>query len=259
MPSSRLRRLTRRLRHRCPRRRPHRSPRATPSDAAITIAEARALNGRHRRDRRGRTLTESAFADGGGYLADASGGIAVLLSDGSFPRGQQVRVDRHGRRSLQPADHQDRCERLCTVIGPAAEPAAAEASTGAIGEAFEGELVVVAGTIASSPTTLTTGIAVDLDDGSGAVRVMVGDATGIDTAGWTRGASLRLRGVVGQRDSSGTGTAGYRVQPRDAADVLGFPPPPSPPPAAAPTPSPSGDPSVVSIAGGARRSRSTAA
>jgi hypothetical protein len=72
---------------------------------------------------------------------------------------------------------------------------------------------------------------------------MVGDETGIDTGGWMRGASLRLRGVVGQRDSSGTGTAGYRVQPRDGADVLGSQPPTTP----TPTPSPSGDPSVISI------------
>ena len=65
----------------------------------------------------------------------------------------------------------------------------------------------------------------DLDDGSGPIRVMVGAATGIDVSGWTREARLHLRGVVGQRDSSGSGTAGYRVQPRDAADILAVTPP----------------------------------
>ena len=33
----------------------------------------------------GLSLTDSGFSDGGGYLADATGGIAVLLSDGTFP------------------------------------------------------------------------------------------------------------------------------------------------------------------------------
>ena len=221
---------------------PTSQPTATPSQPALTIAEARAQPDGTSVTVEGVSLTDSAFADGGGYLADASGGIAVLLGDGSFPRGQQVRVagdvdDRFSQRTIR-ADAGG-----VTVIGPASEPSAAEVSTGAIGEAFEGELVEVAGTIASSPTTLTTGIAVDVDDGSGAVRVMVGSATGIDTSTWMRGASLRLRGVVGQRDSSGTGTAGYRVQPRDASDVLGSGPPATP----TPSPSPSGDPSAISI------------
>ena len=81
------------------------------------------------------------------------------------------------------------------------------------------------GVIVSGQTALTSGIAVDLDDGSGPIRVMVGTATGIDVTGWTRDARLHLRGVVGQRDSSGSGTAGYRVQPRDAADILAVTPP----------------------------------
>ncbi|HET6744671.1 MAG TPA: OB-fold nucleic acid binding domain-containing protein, partial [Candidatus Limnocylindria bacterium] len=74
--------------------------------------------------------------------------------------------------------------------------------------------------------------------------------TGIDTTGWARGATLHLQGVVGQRDSSGTGTAGYRLQPRDGADILGFVPPPTPNPSASgsASPSPSGDPSLMSIA-----------
>ena len=46
----------------------------------------------HRSLVEGVSLTDSAFSDGGGYLADATGGIAVLLSDGSFPRGMTLRV-----------------------------------------------------------------------------------------------------------------------------------------------------------------------
>ena len=67
--------------------------------------------------------------------------------------------------------------------------------------------------------------------------MFAGDATGIDTSTWSSGTSLHIVGVVGQRDSSGTGTAGYRVQPRDPADVLGVSPPatPSPSPTSSPT------------------------
>ena len=108
------------------------------------------------------------------------------------------------------------------------------------------------GVIVSGQTALTSGIAVDLDDGSGPIRVMVGAATGIDVTGWTRDARLHLRGVVGQRDSSGSGTAGYRVQPRDAADILAVAPPATPSPSPSPNPSatpvPSANPAVLSIA-----------
>jgi len=37
----------------------------------------------------GVTLTDQAFTDGGGFIDDGSGGIAVLLSDGGFPRGEE--------------------------------------------------------------------------------------------------------------------------------------------------------------------------
>src|SRR4029078_4587694 len=74
----------------------------------------------------------------------------------------------------------------------------------------------------------------------------------IGCTGWLRDVRLHLRGVVGQRDSSGSGMAGYRVQPREAADVLAVTPPatPSPSPSANPsaTPAPSADPSLLSIA-----------
>jgi hypothetical protein len=140
------------------------------------------------------------------------------------------------------------------AIGSGSDPDAQAATTGGIGESLEGELVEVSGAITTAPTTLTSAIAVDLDDGSGAIRVLVGNTTGIDTSGWIRGASLRLRGAVGQRDSSGSGTAGYRVQPRDQVDIIGFAPPATPTPmpsssaSGSPSPSPSDVPGVISIA-----------
>jgi hypothetical protein len=228
-------------------------PTPTPSPAVepITIAEARAMPDGASVLVEGVSLTDSAFHDGGGYLADATAGIAVLLTDGTFPRGTTVLVEgeldqRFSQRTIRAAvaDVQ--------VNGPGTDPAAPLAATGAIGEAEEGELVELDGTIVSGQTVLTSAIAVDIDDGTGPIRVLVGMATGIDVAAWTRDARLHLRGVVGQRDSSGSGISGYRVQPRDAADVLALTAPPTPSPApsgtASATPLPSADPSVLSIA-----------
>jgi len=225
------------------------SPTATP--APIAIADARDLPDGASVLVQGVSLTDSAFSDGGGYLADATGGIAVLLSDGSFPRGMAVRVQgeldqRFSQRTIRAVGTD------VTIIGPGSEPAATSAASGSIGEVHEGGLVELEGRIVGGQTVLTSGIAIDLDDGSGPVRVMVGTATGIDVTGWLSDVRLHLRGVVGQRDSSGSGTAGYRVQPRDADDLLALVPPatPSPSPLTNPsaTPAPSANPSVLGIA-----------
>ena len=217
----------------------------------LPIADARGLPDGASVLVEGVSLTDSAFSDGGGYLSDATGGIAVLLSDGTFPRGMTLRVageldQRFSQRTIRAAVAD------VAILGPGTEPSATVATTGGIGEGQEGELVELDGVIASGQTTLTSGMAVDLDDGSGAIRVMIGTVTGIDATAWARDVRLHLRGVVGQRDSSGSGAAGYRVQPRDAADVLAITPPatPSPTPPANPsaTPAPSADPLVLSLA-----------
>jgi uncharacterized protein YdeI (BOF family) len=223
----------------------------TPSPAPMTIAAARAMPDGATVLVEGLSLTDSGFSDGGGYLADATGGIAILLSDGTFPRGMTLRVQGElDQRFSQRTIRADTTE--VTIVGPGSEPTAAAVATGSVNEAHEGELAEVDGVIVSGQTALTSGIAVDLDDGSGPIRVMVGAATGVDVTGWTRDARLHLRGVVGQRDSSGSGTAGYRVQPRDGADILAVTPPASPSPSPSPNPSatpvPSANPAVLSIA-----------
>ena len=194
------------------------SPTPTPSQVS-TIAAARALADGTEVTIEGVALTDSAFADGGGFVADGTGGIAILLSGGAFARGDLLRLtgtvdDRYAQRTIRSSAD------ALVVLGTGEEPAASSASTGSIGEQREGELVEVAGAIQGSATVLSGARAFDLDDGSGAVRVYVGDATVLETAGWTSGVQIRLRGVVGQRDSSGSGTGGYRVMPRDQADLL---------------------------------------
>ena len=171
-------------------------------------------------DVRGVALTDSDFADGGGYLVDAPAAIAVLLSNGAFARGTELLVhgtidDRYAQRTIR-ADAAGR-----RVLGTARTRCRSRRRQPPIGESVEGALVEhrrhdrrrpARPSPAESPFSSI--------DGSGEVRVFVGDATGIDTSTWSSGTSLHVVGVVGQRDSSGTGTAGYRVQPRDLADVL---------------------------------------
>ena len=215
---------------------PSPTPTATPSPppAPITIAAARALPDGTRARIRATAVTASDFGDGGGYLADATGGIAVLVTGASFERGQVVEVageldDRYAQRTLR-ADATD-----LMVVGSGSEPVAGAVVSGAIDESLEGQLVELDATLATGPSPLSGGQAFDVDDGSGSVRVFVSDATAIDLAAWEAGTRLHLRGVVGQRDSSGTGTAGYRVQPRDAADILSLDTPAPPTPTATPS------------------------
>ena len=225
----------------------------TPDVSVLPIGTARALPDGTDATVQGTALSGSTFTDGGGYVADGSGGIAVLVTGASFERGDLLRLtgdldDRFAQRTL-------RVDAGGLVrLGSGSEPAPTATATGAIGEALEGTLAQVDATILGAGSTLTTGVAFDLDDGSGVVRLVVPAASGIDLTGWGTGTSLQLVGIVGQRDSSGTGLSGYRLQPRDAADLIrtGAPSEPTPAPSeseapeASPTPSPA--PGVVSIA-----------
>ena len=248
------------------------TPTPDPTPTPLSIAMARAQLDGTTVTVEGVTLTAGDFVDGGGYLVDTTAGIAVLLSDGTFARGERLRVtgtvdDRYAQRTIRAS------AATLTSLGNGTEPLAADAATGTIGEALEGQLVEVTGIISSSATTLSSGLAWDLDDGSGPVRILVGTATGIDATSWARGVGLTLIGVVGQRDSSGTGTSGYRIQPRDPADIRTVVPvataTPEPTPAptatpvatasASPSPSPSASPSSPLVSIGEARGAATGA
>lgn len=165
------------------------------------------------------------------------------MSDGTFPSGLLLRAtgtidDRYHQRTLRTTAAD------VLALGAASDPAAVSAATGEIGEPLECQLAAISGIIASAATELSGGVAFDVDDGSGPIRVVLGTLTGIDTSAWERGATVTLRGVVGQRDSSGTGSAGYRLQPRSPADVVSIVPPPTSSPTPSPSPTPSDPPSA---------------
>ncbi len=241
---------------------PSSSPAPTPSaPAVLSVAVARGLPDGTVVTIEGTALTGSGFHDGGGYVADASAGLAVLLDAGSFARGSILRVtgtigDRFSQRTLRSGAGG------VEVIGSGPDPLALSRATATIGESAEAMLLRVAGLVHGAPTALSAGLAFDVDDGSGPARVVVATATGIDTTGWVSGARIELVGVVGQRDSSGSGAAGYRLQPRDEADVIALQPPatPSPSPSAAATPGPTpttGASPVTSVADARRAPKDT--
>ena len=218
------------------------TPQPTPTPSAtsptLSIGEARAQSDGATITIEGVALTAGDFTDGGGYLVDATAGIAVLVTEGSYARGELLRVtgtvdDRYAQRTIRATGD------AITSLGAATEPLPMDASTGVIGESFEGQLVEITGVVNSSVTTLSTGLAWELDDGSGPSRVLIANGSGIDTSSWARGVGLTLIGVVGQRDSSGSGTTGYRIQPRDASDILAVVP------VATPSPSPSPQPTAT--------------
>jgi hypothetical protein len=221
-------------------------PTATPvpTPAPMTIAEARSEPDGATVTVEGVSLTATDFTDGGGYLVDASAGIAVLVADGTFARGQRLRVsgtvdDRYAQRTIRATADS------ITSLGAGSEPLPMDATTGSIGEASEGRLVEVSGVISSGVTTLSAGLAWDLDDGTGASRVLVGTATGIDTSSWARGVGLTVVGVVGERDSTGTGTSGFRIQPRDLSDIVSVEPVATPSPSSTLSPTATPTPSVT--------------
>jgi hypothetical protein len=199
---------------------PTATPDPPPTTTVTPIVEARAAPDETTVTIEAVALTASDFHDGGGFVADATGGIAVLLADGRFGPGELLRItgeidDRFSQRTLR-ADSDS-----AVKLGTAGEPAPIVSTTGFVRENLEGRLVRTSGTVLGSPTTLTSGLAYDVDDGSGAIRVVVGTSTGIGTTTWHSGATVELVGVAGQRDSSGSGTEGYRLFPRDPGDVLG--------------------------------------
>ena len=209
----------------------------TPGSDTVPIATARALPDGTAVTIEGTALSDSDFTDGGGFVADDSGGIAVLMTGASFARGDRLRLggtidDRFSQRTLR-VDAGD-----LTVIGTGADPEPTSVSTGVVGEDVEGLLVRVSGALVGPASELSTGLAFDLDDGSGPTRLVVGTATGIDVSAWESGTRLDLVGIVGQRDSTGSGTTGYRVHPRAAADILAIDAAPTA------TPHPSGSGSV---------------
>jgi uncharacterized protein YdeI (BOF family) len=240
------------------------SPTPVPTPSTISIADAR-----NRADGavitiEGVLTTALGAVEGGrgSFIQDDTGGIALYLDAvavATWPAGTTVRVDgevasRFGQRTLRMAES----DLLRKADSPL--PSALPIDTGAAGETDEGRRVAVKGTVTASPDALTDGLGVTIDDGSGPLRLVIGPTA---LAGRTikTGMDLNVAGPLGQRDSSGTGVAGYRVHVTLLGELEVVEPAPSPSPspepsatptvtpsAAAPTPTPTSTPSSSAAA-----------
>ena len=231
------------------------SPTATPEPTVTSIADARGLADGTPATVVGVLTTPlgALESDRKGFVQDDTAGIALYLdvavTDG-LPAGTLVMAsgtldDRFAERTLRVnlAD--------ITQLGAQGLPAPSFQVTGEINEAVEGSRVQVQGVTVGASTDLADGLGLMVDDGSGQVRVIVG-ASALGGAAVPGGMAVIAVGPVGQRDSSGTGLAGYRIHVTESGDFQVLPTPtatptaaPTSPPTPAPTPAPSPAPSPM--------------
>lgn len=228
------------------------APTATPV-APVSIVSARALADGSPATIVGILTTKLGALEGGrtAFVQDDTGGIALYLDAVAvdiLPAGTVIEAsgtldDRYAQRTLRV--------QLAEVIalGIASLPAPVEVPTGAVGEPIEGSRVEVSGITMGSPTAYADGLGILVDDGTGAVRVIVGsDALGGATL--PAGTLVTVMGPAGQHDSSGTGAGGYRIHATEAGELVVLPQPTSSPsPTPSPTPSPSPSPTLAPTPG----------
>ena len=193
---------------------------APPSPKTISIAEARGLP-------LGTTVTvdgsvtvpcgafSSSTFDHGFAIQDHTGGIYVSVPDnlGFAPR-QQVRVTGQLADTVLPG--------LLVLInvtnfkphGSGPNVHALPVATGAVGEATEGRLVRIRGTITRPIVNdLPFGFIIFIDAGSGEVHAFVSASTGIDVSGLSQDQTIEVTGFSGQFAGD------FEVDPRFQSDI----------------------------------------
>lgn len=197
------------------------TPPAAPNPSnpkTISIAEARSLTlGTVVTVDGSVTVPSGAFSsstfDQGFAIQDHTGGIYVSVADnlGFAPR-QQVRVTGELANSSGLLI-------LINVTGIKAHGSgpkvqALPVTTGGVGEATEGKLVRITGTITQPIfNDLPFGFIIFINDGSGEVHSFVNASTGIDVSGLHQGQTIQVTGFSGQFDAS------FEVDPRFQDDI----------------------------------------
>jgi len=216
-----------------------------PTPSTVTIAEARGFPDGTAAAVMGTLTTDLGALEAGrsGFVQDTTAGIAVYLDAAlplALPAGTAVRLDgilgeRYGARTLRVV--------AATIVdlGPGGLPAAVVSQTGAVGEELEGRRVSVAGITAGTPVSYADGLGILVDDGTGSIRVIVG-LEALAGVSLPSGTTVRVTGPVGQRDSTGTGTVGYRIHATEPGELEVVAPPPTPTPKPTPTAAPTDTP-----------------
>lgn len=173
------------------------------------------------------TVAAGAFAsstfDQGFALQDDTGGIYVsLVANPGLTVGRRVQVtgstgdDGYGLTVFRVASVSD--------VLPAngiPNPVPRRVATGEVGEATEGVLVKVSGTITREPTNdMPYGYSVFVDDGTGETQVFIPASTGVNPfrIPFAKiGNRIRVTGFGGQYQSQ------YEVLPRFRSDIVALP------------------------------------
>ena len=193
---------------------------APPAPKKISIAEARSLPlGTIVTIDGSVTVPSGAFSsstfDQGFAIQDHTGGIYVSTANnlGFAPR-QQVRVTGQLADTVLPG--------LLVLInvtdtkahGSGPKVQALPVATGAVGEATEGKLVRITGTITQPIVNdLPFGFIIFINDGSGEVHAFVCASTGIDVSGLSPGQTIEVTGFSGEFAGS------FEVDPRFQSDI----------------------------------------
>ena len=165
------------------------------------------------------TVPSGAFSsstfDQGLAIQDRTGGIYVSVPDNlGFELRQQVRVTGTLADTVLPG--------LLVLVdvtaikahgsGPKVRPL--PVATGDVGEATEGRLVTITGTITQPVLNdLPFGFIIFMDDGSGEVHSFVCASTGIDVSSLVPGQTIEVTGFSGQFADS------FEVDPRTQSDI----------------------------------------
>ena len=165
------------------------------------------------------TVPSGAFSsstfDQGFAIQDRTGGIYVSTPDNlGFALRTQVRVTGTLADTVLPGllVLVDVTEVKAHGSGPKVQPL--PVATGDVGEATEGSIVRITGTI-SQPIVndLPFGFIIVVNDGSGDINVFVAASTGIDVSGLSQGQTIEVTGFSGQF------AAHFEVDPRRQEDI----------------------------------------
>jgi uncharacterized protein YdeI (BOF family) len=143
------------------------------------------------------------------YLAGS--GIQVYFYDEAWPAlklGDTITV--RGELTTALGEYRLKLKQAADVkaVGGGAAPVPHHVTTGDVGEATEGALVIFEGSVAE-----TSGDTFYVDDGSGEAKVVIKESTNIDKPEMRQGVDVTVTGVVSRT------SAGYRVLPRFQEDV----------------------------------------
>jgi DNA/RNA endonuclease YhcR with UshA esterase domain len=183
-------------------------------------------------------------------IADDSAGIVVRLPDGVQPPPRGALLDLvgtvaepYGQRELRPGSE------AITILGTAPLPEPLAITAGELGEAVEGRLVVLTGTLPRAPRRSGNNLVIEVRDDLGETALAyAAPAAGVDPGEIVRGGRYAVTGVVGQHASRHGALDGYRIWLRRPDDLRQLTSP-SPSPDPSPTPSPAASGSDGGIGG----------